>query len=80
LLIVRAKKGIYFFKGCLAEVVLKGGVIVFCDLFLALMPTKICTSKNIERPPKLIIPQPGFDCKMKIVEYGTNYCFQEIMG
>ena len=34
-------KGIYFFKGYLAKVVLESNVITFCDLFLALMHTEI---------------------------------------
>lgn len=34
-------KGIYFFKGYLAKVVLESNLTAFRDLFLALMPTKI---------------------------------------
>jgi hypothetical protein len=58
--VITCQKGIYFFKIYLVEVVLEGSVIVFRDLFLALMPTKICTFKNIATPPpkkKFIIPQ-----------------------
>ena len=69
---IMCQKGIYFFKRYLVEVVLESSVIVFCDLFLALMPTKISTSKNIERTPRLIISQPCFDCKIKIVQYILN--------
>jgi hypothetical protein len=42
------------------------------DLFLALMPAKISTAKNIERPPKLIISQPCFDCKTNLIQYVFN--------
>lgn len=53
-------KGMYFFKGYLAEMVLESSVIALRDLFLALVTTKICTSKNIAIPPKIYYPPTLF--------------------
>lgn len=44
-------KGIYFFEGCLAEMVLGNSVATLRDLFLELIPEKIFASKNIDNPP-----------------------------
>ena len=47
---ITCPKGIYFFEGYLADVFCESSLTGSCDLFLALMSTKISTSKNIEHP------------------------------